>query len=52
MDCLCAGKTKRPRQLGLFRGRSETLNVDLNLQAQVTSAREACDSGNNKRDLA
>jgi hypothetical protein len=38
--------------LGCFAGISETLNVDLKLRAQVTSAREACDSGNNKRDLA
>jgi hypothetical protein len=45
-------KTKRPRQLWLDRGRWETLNLVLQMQAQVTSAREACDSGDNKSDPA
>jgi hypothetical protein len=34
-------KQEHPRQLGLHRGRSETLNLDPKVQAQVTSAREA-----------
>ena len=45
-------KTKRPRQQWLARGRWETLNLVLRVQAQVTSAREACDSGDNKTDSA
>jgi hypothetical protein len=45
-------ETERPRQLWLHRGHSETLNPDPKKKAQVTSAREACNSGDNKSDPA
>jgi hypothetical protein len=45
-------ETKRPRQQWLDRGRSETLKLVMEVQAQVTFARDACNSSDNKSKLA
>jgi len=51
-DIQLGSETERPRQLKLYRGRSETLKLFLQMQAQVTSARDACNSGDNKSNPA
>jgi hypothetical protein len=41
-------ETENPRQRGCVAGNEETLELDQTRQTQVTSAREASDSGDNK----
>ncbi len=45
-----SAEAESPRQLGLYRGLTETLNLRLDVKTQVTSAREAAYKSDNRRN--